>query len=149
MAFHKNFPPDNWKPHIKNSHYQTGAFKMRYNFVKLLSCSISLTFSSWIKLIYDKITQIYRVKKEFNPNWEIQNNRNSALQNSPFQKLLFQNGSFRSGRFVKPRFHFPELHKLSFMTKLHTVTKNHSGTFAVFRCKMSIFRRVKHQVNVM
>ena len=32
----------------------------------------------------------------------------------------------------------------SFIYGLHTFTKNHSGTFAVFRCKMTIFKRVKH-----
>ena len=32
----------------------------------------------------------------------------------------------------------------NFLAIGHTVNKNHSGTFAVFRCKMTIFRMVKH-----
>ena len=49
-------------------------------FVKALS--ISLNFSGWIKLIWDKIIEIYKVKNEFDPTCEVQGNGNGVLQNS-------------------------------------------------------------------
>ena len=50
-----------------------------------------LNFKSWIKLIYDKITQIYNVKNQFNSNCEVKNIGNIPLKNEPFGKRPISN----------------------------------------------------------
>ena len=43
---------------------------------------IFMNFKSWIKLIYDKITEIHRVKNELNSTCKVQGYGEGILQNS-------------------------------------------------------------------
>ena len=53
-------------------------------------CSI-LTFTSWIKLIFDTVTLSNFVINEFNPTFEVHESENRALQNQvpQFQMVNF------------------------------------------------------------
>ena len=57
--------------------------------------SVSLNFTFWITLIYDKITWIYRGKKQSNPTSKVQK-KNGALKNH-FENSRFKMGVFKTG----------------------------------------------------
>ena len=62
--------------------------------VLLNLASISLNIMGWIKLIYDKITEISKVKNGFNPTFEVDGDENEVLQKCYYSKLPFRNGTY-------------------------------------------------------
>ena len=65
-----------------------------------------------------------------------------------FSAILIFGGSDRASRSLLESY-FHGIIVLYIPTYINTVTKNHSGMFAVLWCKTTIFRREKHKVNVM
>jgi len=59
---------------------------------------ISLNFTGWIILIYYKITEIYRVKNEFNLTYEFREMDTGFYKIVVrVHKILFRNRSYRDG----------------------------------------------------
>ena len=76
-----------WKTHLEMRHFKMVYYVMPYfHFPEL-----------WIKLIYDKITQIYCIKNEFNLACLVQNIGKRTYQNSHFETSSFQTGIFKMG----------------------------------------------------